>query len=669
MYSINKLNTIAVIILALSQIVPIASQPGFNSYVCQDTFGNYTRNSIFKKNLDNLISTITSDTKIDYGFYNLSFGKNLDIVNGIGLCNIDISADDCHKCLSQAASALVLGCPNQKDAIGWYETCMFRYSNRYIFRKLEFGPWFHFQDDSRFRDKGKFNQTAATLLAKLQNKAASGDSSRKYAAGKANITSSYAIYAFAQCTPDLEYSDCYYCLDQAIYFALTQLFGQTNRVFYTSCKIRMEDYHFYNATYLNSLETLKPLDRPSRSPSSVPTSLPPSSVKRKKGTKNKKFKFLIIVVVSLVVTCLLLLVALFGCYYLWRKKGRKSVIAGAGDDMIRNPESLKMDFNTIKSATGNFNDANKLGRGGFGVVYKGVFPTGQTLAIKRLTKHSGHGAEEFNNEAVLVARLRHKNLVRFVGYCYEGDERLLIYELLPNKSLDCFLFDVIKRAKLDWQTRYKIIEGIARGLLYLHEESQLLVVHRDLKAGNILLDSEMNPKISDFGMARLFGVDQTHEDTRKICGTFGYMPPEYVQHGHFSIKSDVYGFGVLLLEIISGLRVTSYYNEGTGEGLLSFAWRNWLEGTPLRIVDSTMSSTVTTTQVLRCINIGLLCVQENTNHRPIMSLVVLLLNNHDIAPPVPSRPAFLLHHDSTESDHSLNVPTLNEVTLSELDPR
>lgn len=294
MYSINKLNTIAVIILALSQIVPIASQPGFNSYVCQDTFGNYTRNSIFKKNLDNLISTITSDTKIDYGFYNLSFGKNLDIVNGIGLCNIDISADDCHKCLSQAASALVLGCPNQKDAIGWYETCMFRYSNRYIFRKLEFGPWFHFQDDSRFRDKGKFNQTAATLLAKLQNKAASGDSSRKYAAGKANITSSYAIYAFAQCTPDLEYSDCYYCLDQAIYFALTQLFGQTNRVFYTSCKIRMEDYHFYNATYLNSLETLKPLDRPSRSPSSVPTSLPPSSVKRKKGTLSESKYFVIL---------------------------------------------------------------------------------------------------------------------------------------------------------------------------------------------------------------------------------------------------------------------------------------------------------------------------------------------------------------------------------------
>lgn len=637
--------------------MPITSQPDFNAVVCQDKFGNYTAKSRYKINLDTLLSAITSDTKIDYGFYNISVGQNLDIVNGIGLCTSDISVDDCHTCLSHAAAALVLACPNQKDAIGWYDTCMLRYSNRYIFSKMELGPWFYFNDDSYYNDKRKFNQSAATLLAKLQKEAASGDSLRKFAAGKANVSSSYTIYAFAQCTPDLEYSDCYSCLDVAINFALLNLFGQTNRVFYTSCKIRLENYVFYNATYLNSL-------KPLQSPSPTSASLKPSYVRRK-GKKSKKSRVLIIIVVPFIVTCLLLLVSLVGCYYLRRTKARKSV--RAGDEMLRNPESLKLDFNTLKTATENFSEANKLGRGGFGIVYKGRFTNGQEIAVKRLTRISGQGAADFKNEAILVARLRHKNLVRFLGYCLEGEERLLVYELLPNKSLDYFLFDVIKRVNLDWQTRYKIIEGITRGLLYLHEESQLLVVHRDLKAGNILLDSEMNPKISDFGMARLFGVDQTHEDTRKICGTFGYMPPEYVQQGHFSIKSDVYSFGVLLLEIISGLRVTRSFNEGTGEGLLNFAWINWLEGTPLSIVDSTMS-TVNTTEVLRCINIGLLCVQENATHRPIMSSVALMLNNHNMALPVPSRPAFLLHNN-VESDQSLNVPTLNEVSLSELLPR
>lgn len=290
MYSPNKLNTIRVILLALTQtlvflILPITSQPSFTSVVCQDIFGNYTTNSTFKTNLDTLISTITSDTKIDYNFYNFSVGQDSDVVNGIGLCMKDILLDDCHRCLAQATTALVQACPNQKDAIGWYPTCMLRYSNRYIFRKMEITPWFHLQDNSHFSDKGKFNQTAT---AKLQKRAAAGDSRGKYAAGKAKVTRSYTIYAYAQCTPDLDYSDCYNCLDQAINFALFDLFGQTIRVFFTSCQIRMEDYHVYNATYLNSLGSTDPLDRPPPSPASA--FLPPHAVK----TNNGKFLILLL---------------------------------------------------------------------------------------------------------------------------------------------------------------------------------------------------------------------------------------------------------------------------------------------------------------------------------------------------------------------------------------
>ncbi|KAK0579377.1 hypothetical protein LWI29_025359 [Acer saccharum] len=159
-------------------------------------------------------------------------------------------------------------------------------------------------------------------------------------------------------------------------------------------------------------------------------------------------------------------------------------------------------------------------RGGFGEVYKGVLPNGQEIAVKRLSKRSGQGVEEFKNEVVVVAKLQHRNLVRLQGFCLEGEEKILVYEFVPNKSLDYFLFDLEKQRQLDWNTRYKIIGGIARGILYLHEDSRLRIIHRDLKASNVLLDGDMNPKIADFGMARIFGVDQTQGNTNRIVGTY-----------------------------------------------------------------------------------------------------------------------------------------------------
>ncbi|KDO43079.1 hypothetical protein CISIN_1g0405322mg, partial [Citrus sinensis] len=216
-------------------------------------------------------------------------------------------------------------------------------------------------------------------------------------------------------------------------------------------------------------------------------------------------------------------------------------------------------FSSVSTATNTFSDTNKLGEGGFGPVYKGVLRKGDEIAVKRLSGRSEQGLREMKNEASVIAKVQHKNLVRLLGCCIDKDEKILIYEYMPNKSLDFFLFDPTKRILLDWVTRVQIIEGIAQGLLYLHQYSRVRIIHRDLKASNILLDKDMNPKISDFGMARICGGNELQANTSRIVGTYGYMSPEYALEGIFSIKSDVFSFGVLLLEIVSGKKNTGLY--------------------------------------------------------------------------------------------------------------
>ncbi|KAF2305035.1 hypothetical protein GH714_001208 [Hevea brasiliensis] len=302
------------------------------------------------------------------------------------------------------------------------------------------------------------------------------------------------------------------------------------------------------------------------------------------------------------------------------------------------PDIEFFDLGTIVAATNNFSPANKLGQGGFGSVYKGQISNEQEIAVKRLSKSSGQGIEEFKNEVMLIAKLQHRNLVKLLGCCIQGGEQMLIYEYLPNKSLDSFLFDQTRKSLLDWRKRFNIIIGIARGILYLHQDSRLRIIHRDLKCSNILLDEEMNPKISDFGMARIFKADQIQEKTNRVVGTYEWQEEHWVLPRGFLLELDR-----TYVEVMEEQRV-------------------------LEMVDSSLEGSYPPQEALRCTQIGLLCVTENAVDRPTMSEVVVMLSSETAALPSPKQPAFIFR-TSCSNAISLAIgeeedsSSINEVTM------
>ncbi|XP_050288931.1 G-type lectin S-receptor-like serine/threonine-protein kinase SD1-13 [Quercus robur] len=339
----------------------------------------------------------------------------------------------------------------------------------------------------------------------------------------------------------------------------------------------------------------------------------------------------------------------------------------SSDNQKQVQELPLFNFEMLVNATSNFHLSNKLGQGGFGPVYMGKMSDGQEIAVKRLSRTSAQGLEEFMNEVVVISKLQHRNLVRLLGCCVEGEERMLLYEYMPNKSLDAFLFDPHKERLLDWKKRFNIIEGIGRGLLYLHRDSRLRIIHRDLKASNILLDKELNPKISDFGMARIFGSNEDQANTNRVVGTYGYMSPEYAMEGRFSEKSDVFSFGVLLLEIVSGRRNSSFYNDEQSQSLLGLAWKLWNTNNAIALIDTMIYEPCFEIEILRCIQVGLLCVQEFAQDRPTVSDVVSMLKSEIVHPPLPMKPAFIERQIASDTDSSQRSQTecsVNNVTVT-----
>ncbi|XP_059444768.1 cysteine-rich receptor-like protein kinase 1 [Corylus avellana] len=299
---------------------------------------------------------------------------------------------------------------------------------------------------------------------------------------------------------------------------------------------------------------------------------------------------------------------------------------------------LNFKYELLEKATNSFDGSRKLGQGGAGSVFKGILPDGTIVAVKRLFFNTRQWADEFFNEVNLISGIQHKNLVKLLGCSIEGPESLLVYEYLPNKSLDQILFSKHTSLHLTWQMRFEIISGTADGLAYLHGGCGEKIIHRDIKASNILLDENLTPKIADFGLARGVSTDKSHVSTG-VAGTLGYMAPEYLVRGQLTEKADVYGFGVLVMEIVSGRR-SSVFTQGSSSVLLS-VWRHYKANKITQSVDPALNGIYSEKEASNVLQIGLLCTQASVALRPSMFEVVEMLSDEECVIPSPEQPPFL----------------------------
>ncbi|KAG1331490.1 cysteine-rich receptor-like protein kinase 10 [Cocos nucifera] len=550
--------------------------------------GNIPASSAYKSNLNRLPSRF-SDGSFSGVFSNFTIGGEPDRLYGIALCRGDTNSSVCLPCLNDASHHIIQLCPDKMEAVVWYERCLLRYSNRSYLASVseEFSMWNH----ENIKDRTLFSMRLNELLCAIADEAAY---KTRFATGeKYNFPGDFPkIYGLVQCILDQSQKQCRDCL-QEIFDRMPPDLSQNQggRVLRVYCNFRYEINKFYDGESMLKLGS-----------SAAPVVPPPLGISAicEKGTKKNVTGMVLKIAIPPVSTSLLISIICI-CFWTRRKFANSLLIDEDNLEEIRHAESLLLDLSMLRAATANFTEENKLGVGGFGAVYKGTLPNGQELAAKRLSTTSRQGLAELKNELVLVAKLRHKNL-------------------------------------LHWERRHKIIRGIARGLQYLHEDSPLKIIHRDLKASNILLDADMNPKISDFGLARLFDGDQSQSMTTRVVGTFGYMPPEYVMHGHFSIKSDVYSYGVLVLEIITGRKNSSFSNSESGKYLLTYIWEQWNKGTVL---------------------------EENPSDRPEMSIVVMMLNSDPVSIQAPSRPAFCIGQ-SVMGSHARSNDRLMRMSLNEV---
>ncbi|KAM3714400.1 hypothetical protein ACJW30_01G331400 [Castanea mollissima] len=536
-------------------------------------------------------------------------GTGNTTVYTFGECMKDLSQTDCDLCFAQSKSRIQYCYPFVRAIRGgrlFMDGCYLRYDDYYFFNDtLDSQETTLCGTQDFVGNHSVFGANVKELVRNLSVEAPKSDNFFVGFVNNGNIT----VYGLAQCWKLVSRTGCERCLANAFYNISSCTPKEEGRVLNAGCYMRYSTQKFY----YNPSNTV--------------------------GVNNSHQGYQLAITLAATSSALALVLVVTAAVFIMRKKilkkRRERKLVG---DLLAtlNKSKLNFSYEILERATNFFHSSNKLGQGGSGSVYKGVLPDGRVVAVKRLFFNSVQWVDHFFNEVNLISDIHHKNLVKLLGCSITGPESLLVYEYVPNQSLHDY-FSVKKNLQLlRWDVRYKIILGTAEGLAYLHEESKLRIIHRDIKLSNILLNEDFMPKIADFGLARLFPEDKTHISTA-IAGTLGYMAPEYVIRGKLTEKVDVYSFGVLILEVVCGKRNSSFSENSS---VLQMVWNLYVAGRPCEAVDPELEANFQEEEASRLLQIGLLCVQASAELRPSMPVVVkMLTHSQDI--PLPTQPPFL----------------------------
>ncbi|XP_031100244.1 cysteine-rich receptor-like protein kinase 2 isoform X1 [Ipomoea triloba] len=605
-------------LLMLLLLLPHVSHSDFASLIqpiCRDKLERNTTS--FVPSLDGVFDSISKQiTNQGWGLF--ANGLAPDVVYGLAQCYGYLSLHDCVLCYAEARTVLPECFPYNGGRI-YLDGCFMRVENYTFFQEV-LGPEDRHICENSTRKDSVFGETVRRAVLQAVSNVSNNTEYAKVelpVSGRKNET----VYVVANCWKTVD--NCRECLGNASRSMLQCLPSSEGRALYTGCFMRYSGINFLDPIISNG------------------------GLNRTYGDLNRtngglsRGKVIIIIVAVVCSVIVLILIALY--IKLKRIHNTKGPNAAQKLAMMLHDSSLNFKYSVLEKATGSFDEANKLGQGGFGSVYKGVLPDGREVAIKKLLFNTTKRAEDFYNEVNIISSIEHKNLVKLLGCSFSGPESLLVYELLPNKSLDQFIFDPEKGKILNWNKRFNIITRIAEGLIYLHGNSTKRIIHRDIKASNILLDSRLHAKIADFGLARSFQADKSHISTA-IAGTLGYMAPEYVARGQLTEKADVYSFGVLLLEIVARRQNNKCTTPEYSGSLVNIVWVHFQQGAVEELFDPNLMlhncGNSVRSEASRAVHVGLLCTQEIPSRRPYMSKALEMLMKKEEHLPTPSKPAF-----------------------------
>ncbi|KAL6629549.1 hypothetical protein ACP70R_029314 [Stipagrostis hirtigluma subsp. patula] len=628
---------LAVVSLFAVDIVSVTGQQVYiPAWPYCSTTGNYTPGSLYQRNLQFLVGDLSKSAIDNRGFGNGTTGDAPDKVFALTMCYADRNWTECTSCLRDAAAGVQVSCPFSREMNAAYDACLLRYSNASFFSVANLDVPFQVSSSSYVADMAGMNSARSALMSRLTEMAAG--STLRLGNGSESYTDSHGtqqvMYGLAQCTRDLNASECTRCLEHIVE---RESQSHQNNTYGTT-----KGYGCYVAYNMGqdlgitippaaAAPPPPPTIRP-EPPAPSPTPGPKSQTALVVGATVGSVIFVIICTVVLV--CFLVLRRR-------RRRARELELDVLDDDPIegefeKGAGPRRFRYSELAMATSFFADEEKLGEGGFGSVYRGYLKDMDLhVAIKRVSKTSKQGRKEYISEVKIISRLRHRNLVQLIGWCHGGGELLLVYELMPNASLDTHVHN--KDLVLSWPLRHEIVLGIGSSLLYLHEEWEQCVLHRDIKPSNVMLDASFTAKLGDFGLARL--VDHEREShTTALAGTMGYMDPECMLTGRASTASDVYSFGVVVLEIVCGRRpivVVDDTDEYATVHLVQWVWEFYGRGSILDAADARLNGEFDKEEMERVMVTALWCAHPDRALRPSIRQAVNVLREKASLPNLP----------------------------------